>query len=235
MMKLLAVDTTGQGCSVAVTDDDVLLCELNFRKKETHSRHIMGLIDTVLGACRLSIHDIDGYAVSRGPGSFTGLRIGLSTVKGLALVTGKPVAGVSSLDALAMNVPCSNRPVCALIDARKNEVYMARYRWDGKVPVAVVQGCAVGPESLVAGVDEETVFVGSGLSVFGDIIKKRLGSMAVCLPPEAGSIRALHVARLAYKRFHSGEVDRTDSLVPHYIRPSDAELNHRAAPAESGV
>lgn len=234
-MRILALDTTGQGCSVAVAENGELLAEVDFQKKETHSRHIMGLIDAILKVSDLTIHDIDGFAVSRGPGSFTGLRIGLSTIKGLAMVTGKPVVGVSSLDALALNVPFTDRPVCALIDARKNEVYMARYRLEHGWPVAVVPACAVAPESLVEGIDTHTVFVGTGLSVVGPAIRKRLGEMAVFMPTELDLIRASNVARLGFRRLQSGETDQTDCLVPYYIRPSDAEINHQAKTAQPGI
>jgi tRNA threonylcarbamoyladenosine biosynthesis protein TsaB len=234
-MRILALDTTGQGCSVAVAENGKLLAEVDFQKKETHSRHIMGLIDAVLKVSDLTIHDIDGYAVSRGPGSFTGLRIGLSTIKGLAMVTEKPVVGVSSLDALAMNVPFVDRPVCALIDARKNEAYMARYRFEDGWPVAVAPACTVGFESLVEGIDTQTVFIGTGLSVFGPVIKKRLGDMAVFMPIDFGLIRASNVARLGLRRLQSGETDQTDCLVPHYIRPSDAEINHQAKTPQPGI
>ena len=127
-MKLLAVDTSTRACSVAVVDQDRLACEITTGPAGTHSTHLLSLIRTALELSEMELHGIDGLAVCVGPGSFTGLRIGVSTVKGLAFATAKPVAGVSSLEALAQ--PCLPWPhlICAMLDARKGEVYAARYR-----------------------------------------------------------------------------------------------------------
>lgn len=226
-MRILALDTTGDGCSVAVTENRGLVAEINFNKKETHSRHLMGIIDDVLKMASLTVRDMDGFAVSRGPGSFTGLRIGLSTIKGLAFVTDKPLVGVSSLEALAMGVTCPDLPICALIDARKNEVYMACYRVERGRLVTEIPAVAVGADALCETIRTRTVFVGTGLGVFGETIKEKLGDLAVFMPPSFHSIRASHVAELSFERFDSATTDSTELLTPHYIRKSDAELNRR--------
>ena len=127
-MKILAVDTATRGCSVAIVDQSSLLAEVTIVSAQTHSKHLMEMIHTALQGANLRVSDIDGWAVSAGPGSFTGLRIGMSTIKGLAMASGKPVVGVSSLQALAwQTLPCSNL-MCAMLDARKGQVYCARYR-----------------------------------------------------------------------------------------------------------
>jgi len=120
-VKLLAVDTSTRACSVAVVDQDRLACEITTGPTGTHSTHLMRLIRTALALAETELHGLDGLAVCVGPGSFTGLRIGVSTVKGLAFATAKPVAGVSSLEALAQ--PCLPWPhlICALLDARKGD------------------------------------------------------------------------------------------------------------------
>ncbi|MBU1172158.1 MAG: tRNA (adenosine(37)-N6)-threonylcarbamoyltransferase complex dimerization subunit type 1 TsaB [Proteobacteria bacterium] len=224
-MKILAIDTTSHGCSVAITDDKHLVAELNFQKQETHSRHLMGIVDRILNVSGMDIQDIGGFAVAQGPGSFTGLRIGLSTLKGLAFVTGKPIVGVSSLEALALGVPCLNMPVCALIDARKNEVYMACYTHESGVLVTRRRPCAVGPDNLCDGITTQTVFVGTGLDVFGKIIQRELGDLAILVPSAFRHIRARHVAELSFSRFESEQTDEASMIIPQYIRKSDAEIN----------
>ncbi len=115
-MKILAVDTATKGCSVAVTENSILLTELTLVSSRTHSKHLMGMIETAFSMSGLTVNDIDGFAVTKGPGSFTGLRIGISAIKGLASAAGKPVAGVSTLDSLAFQFP-SDYPhlICPLL------------------------------------------------------------------------------------------------------------------------
>jgi tRNA threonylcarbamoyladenosine biosynthesis protein TsaB len=222
-MKILAVDTSTQGCSIAVTDGERLISELNFQKSETHSRHLMNLIDGILDRCGLTLDSIDGFAVSAGPGSFTGLRIGLSTVKGLAMATGKPVAAVSSLDALVEGAPfIEGIHLCALIDARKQEVFMARYRCiDGKFSKISEEGLAP-LDGVCSDIDEKTVFVGNGVAPCRDFIHRSLGDRAVFVQEECNFIKARYVAALSREGF---EKTKPSDIVPVYIRKSDAEIN----------
>lgn len=126
-MKILAVDTATKSCSVALTEDDAVLAETTTHSGQTHSRHLLNIVDAVIARAGLTLNQIDGFAVSIGPGSFTGLRIGISTVKGLAYGRGRPVVGVSSLEALSRQCPQTPQQICAMIDARKQEVYFCFY------------------------------------------------------------------------------------------------------------
>ena len=128
-MKILAFDTAMQSCSVALTEDSRLLAEVNLVNTETHSRHLAGLIRDVCRMARTELSEIDGYAVTRGPGSFTGLRIGISTAIGLAQASGKPIAGVSTLHSLAAQATVPSQLVCPMIDARRGEVYVSVLRY----------------------------------------------------------------------------------------------------------
>ena len=128
-MKLLAIDTATDSCSVAIIEDDTLRSELTAMPGQTHSKHLMPFIASVLDAAALKLTALDGFAVSLGPGSFTGVRIGISTVKGLAFSLGKPVVGISSLAALAWQCNESSGLICPMIDARKKQVYCGRYRF----------------------------------------------------------------------------------------------------------
>ena len=129
MMRILAVDTSTRSCSIAVVDGSDLLAEITSGNGQTHSRHLMAMIDSALGLAGLNLSMIDGLAFTCGPGSFTGLRIGISTILGLSASTGKPIAGISGLDALAMQAAAPDILICPMIDGRRNEVYCARYRW----------------------------------------------------------------------------------------------------------
>jgi tRNA threonylcarbamoyladenosine biosynthesis protein TsaB len=224
-VKLLAVDTSTRACSVAVVDQDRLACEITTGPTGTHSTHLLRLIRMALEFSEIELHGLDGFAVCVGPGSFTGLRIGVSTVKGLAFAAAKPVSGISSLEALAQ--PCLPWPhlICAMLDARKDEVYAARYRGrDGRLEREgheVVLSLA----DALDGIHETCLFAGDGASRYREAINRRLGPLA--LFPAAGQdiIRASSVAALAQVQFARKEIEDLDRLVPRYVRHSDAELS----------
>lgn len=224
-MKILAVDTSTQGCSVAVSDNDTLVAEFNLVKKETHSKHLMSLIDTLLKTSGIELPDIDGFAVTIGPGSFTGLRIGLSTIKGLAYVASKPVVGVSSLETLAFAVPFDECNIVSMIDARKGEVYAAGYRMINGMLETEFAEKALTPEELMGSVNEKTVFLGTGAIVYGDLISDMAGDYKIALPDNYHYISAGSVAKLSLRKFDHETLNGISSLVPHYIRKSDAEIN----------
>ena len=220
-MKLLAVDTATASCGVALLDDGQLLAEAWYGMGATHSRHLMAMIQEVLGRCACTPSRIDGIAVTRGPGTFTGLRIGISTVKGLAAATGAPVVGVSSLAALAYPLALLSGPVFPMIDARRGELYTACYRR------GVVDGTARvhAPVAVAAELPADAVLVGSGALLYRDLFAERCPGVRFA---DAGQhvIRAASVGLLALARFSRGETDAVATLVPDYIRASDAQVHH---------
>ncbi|MEW6326219.1 MAG: tRNA (adenosine(37)-N6)-threonylcarbamoyltransferase complex dimerization subunit type 1 TsaB [Thermodesulfobacteriota bacterium] len=224
-MKILAVDTATHTGSVALTDNEVVLAEYNLFSKETHSRRLLQAVDYLLAQTRLALNDIDGLAVTIGPGSFTGIRIGLATFKGLALATGKPVMGISTLDALAANFPVADRPVFPVIDARKREVFTAAYYPDeaGRLIKASPELVLL-PQDLAARIEERVILVGDGLWSYGEFFEKELGDRAFFAPGSLSFIRASNVAFLAEEKFKAGEQADIVTMVPTYIRPSEAEL-----------
>ena len=233
-MKLLAVDTSTRACSVAVVDQDRLACEITTGPTGTHSTHLLRLIRMTLEFSEIELHELDGLAVCVGPGSFTGLRIGVATVKGLAFAAAKPVSGVSSLEALAQ--PCLPWPhlICAMLDARKGEVYAALYRArDGHLE-REGREAVLSIEDALDGIHETCLFVGDGASRYREPIGVRLGPLA--LFPAAGQdfLRASSVAALAQVQFARQEIEDLDRLVPRYVRHSDAELSI-GVPAEKRV
>ncbi len=223
-MIILAVDTATDSCSVALTDEDCLLAEITGTRKQTHSRHLMDMIASVCRLCGVSPQQVDGFAVSAGPGSFTGLRIGISTVKGMAMAAGKPLAGILVTDVLAAQVSMSPWPVCVLTDARRGEVYCARYHYVSGLMKKDCEEQSLAPESAISGIDNPTLFVGNGAELYRDLIRKKLGECAVFAPAENSILRASVVARLAWERFQKGDWDDTAGFTPCYVRKSDAEL-----------
>ena len=223
-MKLLAVDTSTRACSVAVVDQDRLACEITTGPTGTHSTHLLRLIRMALELAEMELRGLDGLAVCVGPGSFTGLRIGVSTVKGLAFATAKPVAAVSSLEALAQ--PCLpwQHLICAMLDARKGEVYAARYRArDGHLE-REGREAVLSIEEALDGIHETCLFVGDGASRYREPIGVRLGPLALFPAPGQDIIRASSVAALAQVQFARKEIEDLDRLVPRYVRHSDEEL-----------
>jgi tRNA threonylcarbamoyladenosine biosynthesis protein TsaB len=177
----------------------------------------------VLEGAGFSLDAIDAFGVTLGPGSFTGLRVGIATVKGLSLATGAPVVGFSSLAMLAMNLPFAACPVCPMLDARKSEVYTAIYRC-GELPEAILGDCVVSPADFLDGIREPTIFVGSGALRYRDMITDRLGDLARFAPAVFHAPRASSGALLASDRFSRGEVIPAGKLAPVYIRLSVAEI-----------
>jgi tRNA threonylcarbamoyladenosine biosynthesis protein TsaB len=223
-MKILAVDTATTSCSVAILDQTTLAVEFTLNRKETHSKHLMEMIRSILNISGFDLSSIDGFAVTKGPGSFTGLRIGISTVKGLAAAAGKSIVGVSSLEALAAQVPASTNLICPLIDARKGEVYFSRYKVvDGKLQKETKEMVS-SPGKVFDGLNESCLFVGNGALLYKRIIMEKLGRIASFAPVTYNIIRASTVAHLSMAKFESNHIDNIDNFSPHYIRKSDAEL-----------
>jgi tRNA threonylcarbamoyladenosine biosynthesis protein TsaB len=224
-MKILALDTATPSCSVAIVDGESLLAELTRDNRQTHSRHLIDLINTVCGLSDLRTKDLEGFAVTIGPGSFTGLRIGISTIKGLAYSLSKPVVGVSSLEALAWQCAQSAYLICPLLDARKKEVYTCRYRFkdnelkkDGTEKVA-------SPAEAVRGIREPSVFVGNAVQLYQENISAELGEWAHFAAWGQHTIRASSIAWLSMTGFYRQQTDDVALLIPQYIRKPDAEIN----------
>ena len=226
-MKVLAVDTSEQSCSLAVAQDGGrILCARFATGVKNHGETLMPMVEKMLkNDAAMALKDLDGFVVSRGPGSFTGLRIGLSMVKGLALATGKPVAGVSSLDGIAWQLSHASLPVCTLLDARRGEVYCAVYRFHGGRLTDKTAELALTPAALLDRVQGPTLFAGSGALFHGDTIVQRMGDAASFAPLFQCPVNA---PALAHAFFNTPGVRLADPalLVPVYIRKSDAEINY---------
>ncbi len=224
-MRVLGIDTSTSCGSIGLIEDEQILCEYSREGKASHSERVLRTIDRVLEDSGVSIRDIDGLAISIGPGSFTGLRIGVSVVKGLALATSRPVAGVSTLDALAQNVRYSPCLICPLLDARKGEVYAALYRNTEKGGlIKLAPEMAIKPADLLERINEKALFLGNGVYPYGDMIRRELGSMAHIAPSPFNFVHGSIVAQLGRQNLEKGEYLDLEGFTPQYLRKSDAEL-----------
>ena len=224
-MRILAVDTATKSCSVAVTEKQTVLAELTNTNGQTHSIHLLDMIHAVIQTAGLTAAALDGFAVTKGPGSFTGLRIGISTIKGLAVAVNKPVVGISSLETLAQQAGSGSDLICPLIDARKGEVYYAAYRFSVDGLKIEKREMVSAPDEVVKDICEPCIFVGSGAILYRELIADKLGDFARFAAQSQHIIRASTVARLSLKPFEDGHIGEVAEFVPHYIRKSDAELN----------
>lgn len=257
-MKILAIETSTILGGIAITDTSTgLIAEVRLNVKSTHSERLMTEIDHVLKQSGLMISDIDVFAVAIGPGSFTGLRIGLSTVKGFSYATGKPMVSVPTLEALAWNFPYCRYPVCTMLDARKKEVYAALFQWEGEGFIRLIDEMSMRADRFLEKIKEtlvihpplippvkggkpsppvgegkgeggffyeKIVFTGEGVLLYKNSIIEIMGEKAIFVSSEKMIPSPANVASLGTKKALKGEFSEPVSLVPLYMRRSEAEI-----------
>ncbi len=228
-MLVLGVETSTMQGGAALVGDHGLCSEYTLNVEATHSERLLPTIERMLRDAGIGLDALSGLAVSIGPGSFTGLRIGLSTVKGLAYATGLPVVGVPTLEALACSVAFAREQICPVLDARKQEVYAALFRWERGELVRIMEDTALAPEALCGKIRRPTIFLGDGLAVYGEMFRQLLAAHMLVPPPPSRGARPAWVAELGRQRLLRGERDAVETLVPRYLRPSEAELRHQRA------
>ncbi len=225
-MKLLAIDSSGLTATVAVLEDEKLLAEYTVNYKKTHSQTLVPMLEDIRSMTELDLGTIDAIAVAKGPGSFTGLRIGSATAKGLGMALSKPVIPVSTLDALAMNVWGSDKLVCPIMDARREQVYTGLYRFDNGELVTVKEACAISVEELKDILNEmgdEVLFLGDGVPVYRDKLDETLTVAHGYAPAHMSRQRAGALAVLAGKYYKEGRIETAAEHKPEYLRLSQAE------------
>jgi tRNA threonylcarbamoyladenosine biosynthesis protein TsaB len=221
-MRVLALETSTLAGGVALVDGERLVAEYVLDVSVTHSERLMAAVDRVLADARWAPRDLEGLAVSIGPGSFTGLRIGVSTAKGLAWALGVPIAAVPTLDAMAAVLAWAALPVCPVLEARRGEVYASLYRHDGDGLRREWDYLALSPEELAARLTEPTLLIGDGAAAITSPHARRP-------PPPRRVPSPACVAVLGRERLRLGDSVGAAELTPLYLRPSQAELRHRAA------
>jgi len=222
-VKVLALDTAARTCSVALVEGGRLRVESSIDSRETHSRHLAEMVRGILGFAGLEAEGIDGLAVTRGPGSFTGLRIGISFMKGLAWALGKPLVGVSTLEVLALQAR-TDLPIRPWLDARRGEVYFARLRRSGEGVAWEAEEAVAAPAEALREVREPSLFIGEGALLFRGFIQETLGELAFFAPEADHPIRASVAALAASRRFADAGPDSAARLVPRYLRRPDIRL-----------
>ncbi|MCI8403759.1 MAG: tRNA (adenosine(37)-N6)-threonylcarbamoyltransferase complex dimerization subunit type 1 TsaB [Clostridia bacterium] len=223
-MRVLAIDTSSNVATVAVMEDDLLLGEYILNHKKTHSQKIMPMIEQLLSDLELTVNDMDIFAAAVGPGSFTGLRIGVATIKALAHAADKRVVSVGTLEALAYNVPNAEHIIVPIMDARRNNVFTASYIWDdGFKEIGEPEGITI--EECIESCGEflDTIFVGDGVSAHKEYIKEKLGEHAVFPHGAVLNSRASSVAARAIDKAKRGDTQSYLEMKPYYIKKSQAE------------
>ena len=226
---ILSMDTATPCSAVSLTfgtrQNGRVLASLSLTGNVTHSRRLFNAIDYLMKEAEVDWPAISGIGVSLGPGSFTGLRIGMATAKGLAAAAGKPLFGVSTLDSLAAKCVTS-KLICTVLDARKKEVYAAFYRCsDNGYSERITDMAVMAPEKLVSEISEPVVMVGDGAMVYCDLFKTLLGEKVSFAPSQLHEPSAPSLGMLAGEMFEAGEQLDLADATPVYIRSSDAELN----------
>ena len=236
-MKLLALDSSGLVASAAVVEDDVLIAEYTTDYKKTHSQTLLPMLDEIRQMIDLDLHTIDAIAISAGPGSFTGLRIGAATAKGLGLALDLPLVEVPTLEGLAFNLWGTDKLVCPIMDARRSQVYTGIYEFtrsektqataEASYEMHILKDqCAIAVDELVEelnGLGREVIFLGDGVPVYKEQILQKLQVPCSFAPASDNRQRAASVASLGAIYFAQGKTVTAAQHEPEYLRKSQAE------------
>ena len=225
-MKILAIDSSGLVASLAVLDESNLIAEYTVNYKKTHSQILLPMLEEIMKMTDLDLHTLDAIAIAGGPGSFTGLRIGSATVKGLGLALDKPIIHVPTLEGLAYNLYDAKGLVCPIMDARRNQVYTGIYRFEQDKLITVEQQCAIEIDELLAKLNtlqQEVIFLGDGVPVYQETIKSNVSVPYQLAPAHMNRQRAGAVGALAIQYFQEGKYVTAREHAPDYLRVSQAE------------
>ena len=225
-MKLLALDSSGMVASVAVVEDDHLLGEYTVNYKKTHSQTLLPMLDEIAKMTELDLNSIDAIAVAAGPGSFTGLRIGSATAKGLGLALKKPLIAIPTVEGLAYNLYDISGLICPIMDARRKQVYTGIYRFTDHQLKGVEDQMAVPMETVIEKLNqygEAVTFLGDGVPVFHELIAEKMTVPYSFAPAHVNKQRAAAVAALGEIYYRQGKTETAMEHVPDYLRVSQAE------------
>lgn len=231
-MKILAIDSSGLVASVAVVTEEALLAEYTIHHKKTHSQTLLPMLEEVKKMIELDLSDVDAIAVASGPGSFTGLRIGSATAKGLGLALNKPLISVSTLEGLAYHFVGSKDVICPLMDARRNQVYTGIYQFEGNRIKCIESPCAVDIAQIIEKINElgkEAIFLGDGIPVFKETLEKLVKVPCQIAPPNRCRQSAANIGVLALTYYQEGKLESAASHKPEYLRLSQAERERMEA------
>lgn len=225
-MKILGVDSSGMVASVAILENEIVVAEYSVNHKKTHSQTLLPMIDEIVKMTDTKLEEIDAIAVAAGPGSFTGLRIGAATVKGLAMSINKPIISVPTCHGMAYNLVGVEGIVCPIMDARRNQVYTGIYEFvNGKMNVLYDQD-AMDINDLIDklnSMNRKVTFLGDGVPVYSETIKETIKCQYAFAGANMNRQRAASVATLGMEYYNAGIFESADEHKPIYLRKSQAE------------
>ena len=233
-MKILGLDSSGIVASVAIVEDDVLIAEYTVNYKKTHSQTLLPMLDEIAKMTELDLNSIDAIAVAAGPGSFTGLRIGSATAKGLGLALKKPLIAIPTVEGLAYNLYDISGLICPIMDARRKQVYTGIYRFTDHQLKVVEDQMAVPMETVIEKLNqngEAVTFLGDGVPVFHELIAEKMTVPYSFAPAHVNKQRAAAVAALGEIYYRQGKTETAMEHVPDYLRVSQAERERAAREA----
>ena len=240
-MKILGLDSSGIVASVAIVEDDVLIAEYTVNYKKTHSQTLLPMLDEIAKMTELDLNSIDAIAVAAGPGSFTGLRIGSATAKGLGLALKKPLIAIPTVEGLAYNLYDIPGLICPIMDARRKQVYTGIYRFTDHQLKVVEDQMAVSMETVIEKLNqygEVVTFLGDGVPVFHELIAEKMTVPYSFAPAHVNKQRAAAVAALGEIYYRQGKTETAMEHVPDYLRVSQAErerAEREAAEADANL
>lgn len=229
-MKILGIDSSGLVASVAVVSDDIMIAEYTVNYKKTHSQTLLPMLDEIIKMASLDIKEIDAIAVAAGPGSFTGLRIGSSTAKGLGLALKKPLIAIPTLEGIAYNLFGTEKLICPMMDARRSQVYTALYEYQKGELETVTQPEAKSVEEVIIAVNElgrPVIYLGDGVEVYREPLINSTMTEYYFAPPHVSKQRAGAIAALGSIYYKKGIFETAADHKPIYLRESQAERERR--------
>lgn len=225
-MKLLAIDCSGLVASVAIVTEETMLAEYTVNYKKTHSQTILSMLDEIVKMVEMELSELDAIAVAAGPGSFTGLRIGSATAKGLGLALNKPIVAVPTLDGLAYNLYGTDKLICPMMDARRNQVYTGIYEFIGNELRIIKPQTATQVEEILEEINRlgrEVIFLGDGTAVYKEIIEEKTKVSYEFAPVHMNRQRAGAIGALGLLLYKKNEIQTAAQHEPVYLRVSQAE------------
>lgn len=225
-MKILALDSSGMVASAAIIEDDVLIGEYSINHKKTHSQTLLPMLDEIVKMTETDLEDVDAIALAKGPGSFTGLRIGSATAKGLGLALNKPIVAVPTMDAIAYNLYHAEGYICPIIDARRNHVYTGIYAWNGDEFEVVKEQCAESIDEIIEEInlfENPVIFLGDGVAVHRERILETCTVPVSFAPAHLNRQRAGAVGSLGMEYYKRGKIETAAEHRPDYLKKSQAE------------
>ena len=227
-MIILGIDTSTKCGSVGLISEDETFGEIRLNVNVTHSERLLSIIDNLLKLTKISLNDLTAITVTKGPGSFTGLRIASSVAKALAFSNQLPLLSCSTLEALACNINYSSYKICPILDAKRNEVYTALFESKGSdLPKRLTEDIATKLSDFLKNINEDTIFLGDNISDLQKEIISILGKKAHFVSRDKNQISAINVAYIGLKKLKKGDIEDLVEFAPIYLRKSDAEITFK--------